>query len=344
MDEQTSPPTDAHPRPVSRKRRWLALGAALVGMMLVAGYLGVGYLAYAELSTVTAHCGTRPFAQSTPADFAVWKSAQQLALDATPYHFSDYQDVAFPTRGGGLTIRGWYAPGSAGVDEPTVVLVHGRDSCRRDSNVLLPAGMLHRAGFGVLLIDLRNHGESDIDNGHWAGGAKEYADVLGAWDWLVARGHDLARIGLFGASLGAGTVTIAMGEEPRVAATWADSSYASMAVASGEYAAENGYPTWVATPAVLVGRIVGDPELGTREPADEARRLAGRPFFIVHGLADETVLAHHAVDLAAAAYEGATTVEPWLVPGSGHTRVVLDRPDRYEARLTAFFGEAIGAP
>ena len=44
--------------------------------------------------------------------------------------------------------------------------------------------MLHRAGFGVLLIDLRNHGASDIDNGRWAGGSKEFLDALGAWDWL----------------------------------------------------------------------------------------------------------------------------------------------------------------
>ncbi|HLO35912.1 MAG TPA: alpha/beta fold hydrolase, partial [Candidatus Deferrimicrobium sp.] len=108
-----------------------------------------------------------------------------------------------------------------------VILVHGYNACRRDWTVLLPAGMLHQAGFGVVVPDLRNHGDSDIDDGRWAGGAKEYRDVLGAFDWLRAHGVPGERIGIFGASLGAATATIATGEEPGVAALWADSSYAT---------------------------------------------------------------------------------------------------------------------
>jgi dipeptidyl aminopeptidase/acylaminoacyl peptidase len=46
-------------------------------------------------------------------------------------------------------------------------------------------------------------------------------DVLGAWDWLVNDKHiSPQKIDLFGTSLGAATVMIAMGEEPRAAAVW----------------------------------------------------------------------------------------------------------------------------
>lgn len=335
--------------PATSRRRWWRLGAAVAALLLVAlvavgGYFGVGYVAYQELSSVHSGCGTREFRAQTPADFTAYDGNHSLSVDTTPYRFTDYETVAFPSRDPAVTIRGWYAPGAAGPATPTVIVVHGWDSCRRDPVVMLPAGMLHRAGFGILLIDLRNHGDSDTDNGRWAGGAKEYRDVLGAWDWLVSAGHDPARIGLVGASLGAGTVTIATGEEPRVAATWADSSYASVGVASAEYASFKGYPDWVASAAVPIGRLIGDAELGTRSPDDEVARLGGRPFAIVHGLADRTVRPHHAVDLAAAAYAGGTSVEPWIIPGAEHTEGVLLRPDDYEARLVAFFTASLGSP
>ncbi len=148
----------------------------------------------------------------------------------------DYQDVSFPSRTAvgvpSATIRGWWVPGPK-ADSPAVILVHGRDACRRDWNVLLPAGMLHRAGFATLLIDLRNHGDSDLTTGptrgRYYGGTVEYLDVLGAWDWLVGdRGVEPSRIGLLGTSLGAGSVMLAAAHEPRVAAVWEDSSYADI--------------------------------------------------------------------------------------------------------------------
>lgn len=222
------------------RRRTVAL--ALLVLALVVGssvYLGAGYLAYDQLSAVQSHCGTASYPTQTPADFFI--TGTRVTPDVSAYHFSDYSDVSFPTRGGGLTIRPWYTP-PRDPEGPIVIVVHGYDACWRAWNVLLPAGMLHKAGFGVLMPDLRNHGESDGDGGRWAGGAKEYLYVLGAWDWLVGQGVPSSRIGLFGASLGAATVTIATGEEPRVAATWADSSYADFATAATEYANRRAIP------------------------------------------------------------------------------------------------------
>ncbi len=354
--------TSPAPAPTSRasrragRWRWLAFAALVVAVVAVGAYAGIGYYAYQELSVIQPRCGAHlGFAQQTPADFQAFSGDRIYAVDTTPYRFSDYQDVAFPSRGSTLTIRGWFAPGPKGTAGPAVVLVHGRESCRRDPNVMLPAGMLHQAGFAVLLIDLRNHGDSDADNGRWAGGDKEFRDVLGAWDWLVGQGYARAHVGLFGASLGAGTVTIATGQEPRVAATWADSSYASFDTAVKEYAEDHGYPSWVSSSGVPIGRIVGDPELGTLSPDTEAAKLKGRPFFIVQGMADTTVRPHHSVDLAVAACgtqasstgavcPGGTKVEPWLIPGARHTEGMLLAPDRYRDRLVEFFTGALGSP
>jgi dipeptidyl aminopeptidase/acylaminoacyl peptidase len=316
----------------------------VVALVAASGYVGTGYLAYQELSVVHPGCGAREFRTQTPADFAAYDGNHDLTVETAPFRFTDFETVAFPSRDAALTIRGWYAPGPASAAAPTVIIVHGRDSCRRDPVVMLPAGMLHRAGFGILLIDLRNHGDSDADNGHWAGGAKEYRDVLGAWDWLVSTGQDPARIGLFGVSLGAATVTIATGEERRVAATWADSSPADVGVAGAEYASSNGYPDLVVGSAIVIGRLIGDAELMSKSPDDEVMKLDGRPFGIVHGLADATVPPHHAVDLAAAAYSGGTRVEPWIIPGAEHAEAVLLRPSEYEMRLIPFFTASLGSP
>ncbi len=342
--------------PRRHRRWWMVLVVAAVAVLVVAGsaYAAVGWYAYDRLSRVASGCGSRAFSTQTPADFRVFVArtdatgrGADVALatpDPSPYRFTDYEDVAFPARDGGPTIRAWYAPGEAGVSSPVVVLIHGRGACRRDPSILLPAAMLHRAGFGVLIPDLRNHGDSDSDNGRWAGGAKQYLDVLGAWDWLVARGHRPALIGLFGESLGAATVAIAIGEERRVAAAWLDSSYASMDVAVREFAVANGFPAWVADPAIPIGRLLAEPSLGTKSPDREIEGLAGRPLYLVHGLADSTILPHHAADLTRAAAKGGTRVDPWLVPAAEHTEAMFTVTARYEAELVAFFCRSIGAP
>jgi dipeptidyl aminopeptidase/acylaminoacyl peptidase len=339
--------TDSQPNRKGRNRRRSVAIVIAVAMAIVLGagavYAGGGYLAYQDLSVVQPGCGGRSYATQTPADFTITGTAVSPLPDVTPYRFTDATEVAFPTRDGDLTIRGWYAP-PAQPDGPVVIVVHGFNSCRRDWNVLLPAGMLHKAGFGVLLPDLRNHGDSDIDNGRWAGGAKEYRDVLGGWDWLVAQGVSPERIGLLGMSLGAGTVAIAAGEESRVAATWADSSYDRYAVAAAEYAESRGYPAWVAGAAIPVGRLLGDAELAARDPGEEVTRLGGRPLFIVQGLSDTTVRPHNAVDLAIDAAQGGTLVEPWLIPEAEHTQEILLVTDRYEKRLIAFFSDSLGSP
>jgi uncharacterized protein len=327
-------------RRFSLLRVLLAL-ALLAGAAVAAVYVGAGVFGWQTLE-IPHGCGTREFARQTPGDFLASNAGGTLTVDTTGYHFSDYQDVAFPARGTTLTIRGWYAPGPDGTASPTVVLANGIYSCRRDSVTLLPAAMLHRAGFGVLVVDLRNHGDSDVDDGHAALGGKEYADLLGAWDWLVERGHDPTRIGLFGTSLSGASALIAMGEEPAIAATWADSSFADAEVLLGEQAAKRGFPSLFGGAVIPIGRLLGEADLARRSPARELASLDGRPIALAHGLDDREVLPHHAADLGAAAGRAGTTVEPWLVPGAGHQEAVLLRPADYEARIIAFFASALG--
>src|SRR5262249_22310258 len=156
-------------------------------------------VAYQLFSQVPKGCGGSD--QFTPADF------HSASLDTTPYLMPQYENVDFPSRDRGLRISGFWIPAdNAPSDQATVILLHGNAACKRSPETLIPAGMLHRAHFNVLAIDMRNVGDSQIDDGRNAAGTKEYLDLLGAWDWVQAT-HAIPpqKIGLFGYSLGGST-------------------------------------------------------------------------------------------------------------------------------------------
>jgi dipeptidyl aminopeptidase/acylaminoacyl peptidase len=108
--------------------------------------------------------------------------------------------VRFAARDGRACIDAAYLGARPG--GPALVFVHGKDACRGTELVVSTAALvhsLHAAGFAVLMIDLRGHGGSSTARLTY--GARESQDVLGAVDWLRARGH--GRIGVLGASMGA---------------------------------------------------------------------------------------------------------------------------------------------
>lgn len=322
-----------------RHPRLAIAGAVAVVLILLAGagYMVGGYIVFDRSTRVEAHCGGR-FTGNTPASF----TSDQL--DTTPYLMPSYEEVSFPSRGdSGVTISAWWVPGSS-ADAPAVIEVHGLGSCKRSPTVLLPAGMLHRHGYAVLLIDLRNEGDSTVTNGRFAGGVTEYKDALGAWDWVrSAKGVPASHIGLAGMSMGAASALIAIGQEPGVAAVWEDSSFSDIDVAISDEVARNGYPTFLAPAAILVGRLEGV-DITSMGPLDAMAKLNGRPIAIIHGTADTRMPIKHAYALIQAVKDHGGNPFVWLVDGVDHTQAVYKQPAEYERRLAEFLGPAIGVP
>lgn len=319
---------------MSKRVSWI-IGALVLG--LVAIYAAVSFAIYDKLSRVTAHGGDD--AGNTPAAFTNrykdWKG-----FDETPYFMPEYERVRFPSRQTSISLAGWYVPGRPGA--PVVLLTHGVNDCKCKPNVLTAAGMLHRNGFNVLLYDMRNHGESDVDNGRSSVGNKEFQDVLGAWDWLISEKHFTPdQIGVYGQSLGAGTTLMAFGQEPRIAAAFVDSPFADLPQIITEELARNSYPTFFTPGAILMARVVAGEDLVAHSPQDAIRNDAGRPIYIVHGTADTRINVHHAQELADLARQTGANVTVWMPVGVGHVDAEFALPAEYERRLVDFFNATL---
>lgn len=328
----------------------VVLGAVLVGGAVA--YAGASWLLFEKVSRIDPHCGffadgSPRFGEYTPAAFGTAGISDDFVaddFDTGPYLMPEYEEVRFQGRDG-VDLVAWWVPADR-PDAAAVILVHGRASCRKDPVLLLPAGMLHRNGFAVLLVDLRDMGDSEIVDGRYAGGTQEYPDVLGAWDWLRARGLPAGRIGLLGESNGASTVVIAAGEEPGIAATWEDSGYADTTAAIAEEVRHAGYPEILTVGGTLWALLFGI-DLDAHRPIDAIAKIGTRPLMIVHGLADTRVQPHHGLDFALAREQavGADAyVSPWFVPHATHVQAAFVAPVEYESRVVAFFTDALGDP
>jgi dipeptidyl aminopeptidase/acylaminoacyl peptidase len=319
----------------ARRRFRRPLGfAAAIAVLLVAAYAVASVAVYDRLSRITEVCSG---GRSDPTSFEV------EGVDTTPYHLPPAIDVRFPARtDAGITIAASWYPSPSGLDAPTVILTHGLGGCRHGANDLLAAGMLHRHDIAVLMIDLRDHGDSTKEDMRFAGGTEEYRDVLGGWDWLRAQGVPEPRIGLLGFSLGAATTMIAMGQEPRIAAVWADSSYGDIGSALRDELARNGFPTILEAGGVLAGRVIGGDDLKAHSPLETTTLLHGRPIFLTHGLLDQRISVRYIYELGASVAAHGEVAGLWVVADAGHTEALRLHPAEYEARMAEFFGGALG--
>lgn len=319
-----------------RQRRFL-IAFSLIAAVLVIAYLGASFVLYQQLTVVPPHCNGK-FAENTPANFTA--APFNPDLDTTPYLMPSYESVEIPSRESGITLSAWYVPGTD-VNAPAVLITHGLGvgtaDCKHNPRALLAAGMLHAAGYTVLMIDLRQHGDSTITTGHWAANTREYLDTLGAWDWLVnTQGFAPARVGLFGYSGGTGATLIAVSEEPRAAAAWLDSPYFDLSVSVTDRLQSMGLPTWLMPGGFLIARLYGD-DLLAKSPVEAVTKLNQRPVFIAHSADDPTLPSRYGQAMYDAMRAAGDPAELWIPPGKIHVGEMFDFPAEYDQKLIAFF-------
>ena len=204
----------------------IGVAIALVVLLIVA-YFGMGYVIYDKLGNVKGSCDEH--LANRPDNFALHPN-WPADFDTTPYFMTGYEAVKFPSRDPGIEVAGWWIPASP--PDPaasTVILVDGLGGCKNSIAVLTPAGMLRRNGFNVLMIDLRDTGDSTFQDGRSTIGNEEHRDVLGRVGLAgQEKGIDPKRIGLFANSLGGANANYAFSAEPRIAALFLQSTFGNL--------------------------------------------------------------------------------------------------------------------
>jgi fermentation-respiration switch protein FrsA (DUF1100 family) len=140
-------------------------------------------------------------------------------LTDTPATFSaPYRDVEFQTADA-VRISGWLLPSRD--KKTTIIFSHGLFRSRRE--LLIRALDLWKLGYGALLYDSRNHGESG--EARVSLGYHERLDVEAAVNFLRDAEKSNDQIVLYGISMGAVTALMAAAETPEIAAVISDSAF-----------------------------------------------------------------------------------------------------------------------
>ncbi|MFL6230249.1 MAG: MFS transporter [Pyrinomonadaceae bacterium] len=192
---------EVEPRRGRRVARKLA--GALVALLLVV-FLVLPWL----LSFAITKAGTRP--------------DERARKDTPAAQGAQFEDVSF-TSSDGIKLSGWYLPARS--HQLTVVMTHGLFRSRYET---LDRGVrLWREGYGVLLYDMRRHGQS---TGEFSSiGYFERRDVEAALKFVEAR-EPRNRVVLFGVSMGAAATLLAAAEtqgDEKIAGVVSESSFLS---------------------------------------------------------------------------------------------------------------------
>lgn len=244
----------------------------------------------------------------------------------------DYETVRLRTEDG-VSIAAWYTPSRNGA---ALVMVHGIGANRAE---LLPiARDLTERGYGLLLLDLRGHGESG--DAVTTLGLNEIHDIRAAVRYLEGRPDvDAARIGCYGVSLGAAAVIMAAAEIDEVRAVVVESPFASAEwLARNQFRKVVNLPHWFAPVVLRIGAWQAGVDPTLIAPVERIGRISPRPILLIHGAEDALFDEENFHLLAAAARE---PKETWLVPGAGHVGAHILHGAAYVERVAGFFDRAL---
>ena len=289
---------------MTRALLWVSVAAA----GLAVAYLVIGYVVAARFSAPV-----RKPVERTPAEVGL-----------------DYREVNFRSTDG-LVLSAWWVERKG--SSRAAVLVHGWVGDRSDLHVVETALVYERAGYNVLMLDLRGHGGSGGERVTL--GYREARDVRGALSWLEQRGFDPEEVVLHGWSMG-GAAVLRAAPGTGVAAVVEESAYADLPPLLRERIPDvSGLPAFFNPGIFLMGRLFLGIDPWAVRPEEQAKQLfrEGVPFMIVHSRDDEVVPFEHAESLAAAHPEATF----WDIEGYEHVGAFA-HPE-YRERLVSFLDE-----
>ncbi len=230
-------------------------------------------------------------------------------------HNLDFRQVWIPTAKG-KRLFAWLLPATdkTAPSTGTLIMIHGWGG---NAHFLLPlVRSFLNFGLDVLLVDARNHGQSD-DDGH-SSLPKFAADTSSAVDWLKQQSKHHGPVALFGHSLGGGAVLLAAAERSDISAVISLATFAHPTDMMRRFMKNARVPDLVAPLVLLYVEFI----IGRRYDDIAPINTVGKvecPVLMVHGEADRTV---PVADMKAIRdkYQGQTPKFE-IIPNAGHTSV-----------------------
>ena len=315
--------TDSPTRPTKRRRRWLVwLQRVVIALIVI--FLALVYVVF-------------PLWASGLVTRATTRTMDRRLTTTPKDKQADYKDVEF-TSSDGVRLSGWLLPSRD--RHVTIVFSHGLFRSRRE--LLERAVDLWRLGYGALLYDARNHGDSGA--ARVTLGYDERLDAEAAVRYLRDEAHTTDKIVLFGISMGAMTALLAAAETPEVAAVISDSSYLNFRDTSDHhirlFMRLPAFPLANEIRALMQwrGKFDGD----KLDALDAVRRLGGRPAMFVAAANDPRM----PPDIAEKLYAASASDKRKLLVLDGpqseiHGHAYQADPQRYVSEIDSFLKSAL---
>jgi len=244
---------------------------------------------------------------------------EELGLAVAPVEF---------TASDGIRLRGWWTAGDPSM--PVIIFVHGMNRSRLE---LLERGAeSSRRGYGVVLFDLRNHGESE--RAYTTLGIHESLDICAAQRFVNQRAPGRQQL-LWGVSMGASSAILAAKRCPGFAAVVSDSSFLSFRETIGHH-----LRLFLHLPAFPFSNlIVATAEFRAGFDADDGDVEAAvgdidAPVLFIAGGADRRMPPQLAERLLKASRSPQS--ELFVVPGAGHGEAFAADHEKYLAAVYRF--------
>lgn len=222
----------------------------------------------------------------------------------------------------------WHVPSTSGA---SVILLHGYKSDSGEMAAI--AAMLVRHGFGVIIPDLRAHGDSEGELITF--GSHELYDIQAAADF-VAHAEPQIRLGLLGNSMGGALALCYAARDARIEAVVAQSPYASVrhSLRQGiKYF--TGLPPFPFVPLIRMFSLpYVDLDAAHISPLLMMEKLQQKPALILMGGADQVVNPQGAQQLYEA---GGAATQYWFESELEHVAFHTDKAAEFERRIVEFF-------
>ena len=334
-----------------KKSGWIGITVAALVLVVSGGALAVGNYIYTSATVVPCAINDADLANK-PEEFYVPGSGngpfpgpgweKWVGHDISEWWMVGvpYEPVMIPVAEG-VELSAWWITPIEG-NGKTVIVTHGFGTSRRDYNTLLPAGMLVKSGFNVLLVDSRDTGESTCVDGLHSAGQEESSDFAAVAQWLVSQQDVVpASLGMMGVSGGAVATSMLPAKTDLVSAFAMESTIFNFNAAGIRELEYQGFPGFFWQIVQISAQLFHGVNLTETSAMEGIEAAESRPMLILHGDRDQRLDYQSSVDFYEYGKSVGANIKLETFVGSDHTEGMLTEPERYATLLTDFFDSAL---